>query len=160
MTVPITGRGTSTKKPLASASDVASQIIASADRDLTFVVHIVGESQYLLVRNFETFIEEELARHGIFYGEHVLLRPLVEHHARELTEFVLSGVAIHHRISLHELENPVGDPLKLLRSDLWDSIRSHIEDVQQHFITDVGGLQKILTQLEENKPKAVNRPTN
>lgn len=151
MTDLISSKGT--KKPAASASDVASQIIECADRDVTLVVHIVGESQYLLVRHFETFIEGELARRGIVYGDHVLLRPLVEHHGRELTEFVLSGVAIHHRFGLQALENPVSDPLKLLRSDLWDSIRSHIEDVQQHFVSDAGGLQKIITQLEENRPK-------
>jgi len=151
--------GGGAKKAVASAAEVASKIIDRADRDVALVVQLVGESQYLLVRHFETFIEGELARRGIVYGDHLLLRPLVETHGRELAEFVLSGVAIHHRFGLSALEKPEGDPLRLLRSDLWDSIRSHTEDAERHFVSEAGGLPKIITEVEQNLPKMVRRPT-
>ena len=147
--------GAGSKKSAMSASEVASKIIERADRDVAVVVQIVGESQYLLVRHFETFIEGELARRGVVYGDHLLLRPLIETHGRELAEFVMSGVAIHHKFGLQALESPAGDPLRLLRSDVWDSLRSHIEDAQRHFVSDAGGMLLILAEIEKNQPKMV-----
>jgi hypothetical protein len=146
-----------TRGTAATASEIASQIIDRADRDVALVVQLVGESQYLLVRHFETFIEGELGRRGLVYGAHPLLRPFIETHARELADFVSSGVALRHRFGLQAFENLTGDPLRLLRADLWDSLRSHIEDAQRHFLSGVGGLQKILSQIEANPPKPTPR---
>jgi len=130
------------------AATLASQILARADRDVTFMVHLVGESQNLLVRHFVMFIETELAKRGISYGAHPLLRPFVETHARELTDFVLQGVGLRHQFGLQALETMAGDPARLLRVDLWDSLQSHINDAQHHFVSGVGGLQRILVQIE------------
>jgi hypothetical protein len=146
-----------TEGTAATASEIASQIIERADRDVALVVQLIGESQYLLVRHFETFIESELGRRGVVYGAHPLLRPFIETHARELTDFVLSGVALRHRFGLRAFESLTGDPLGLLRADLWDSLRSHIEDAQRHFLSGVGGLQRILSQIEANLPKPTPR---
>ncbi|MHC1949008.1 hypothetical protein IF803_32225 [Bradyrhizobium sp. UFLA06-06] len=132
----------------ASAAALASQILARADRDVTFVVQLLGESQDLLVRHFIVFIEVELAKHGIRYGAHPLLRPFIETHARELSEFVLKGIGLRHRFGLQAIETMAGDPARLLRVDLWDSLQSHINDAQQHFVSGVGGLQRILSQIE------------
>ncbi|MCP1845457.1 hypothetical protein ACVIHI_001623 [Bradyrhizobium sp. USDA 4524] len=131
-----------------NAVAIASQILARADRDVTFVVQLLGESQNLLVRHFIVFIEVELAKRDISYGAHPLLRPFVETHARELSEFVLKGIGLRHQFGLQVIETMAGDPARLLRVDLWDSLQSHINDAQQHFVSGVGGLQRILTQIE------------
>ena len=135
------------EEPVAAAT-LASQILACADRDVTFMLHLVGESQNLLVRHFVVFIEAELAKRGIVYGAHPLLRPFIETHARELTDFVLKGIGLRHQFGLQVLETMAGDPARLLRVDLWDSLQSHINDAQHHFLSDVGGLQRILVQIE------------
>ncbi|WP_454648729.1 hypothetical protein [Bradyrhizobium liaoningense] len=135
--------------PVAAAT-LASQILARADRDITFVVHLVGESQNLLVRHFIIFIESELAKRGMSYGVHPLLRPFVETHARELSDFVLQGIGLRHQFGLQTIETMVGDPARLLRVDLWDSLQSHVNDAQQHFVSDARGLQRILDQIESS----------
>lgn len=134
------------EEPVAAAT-LASQILARADRDVTLMVHLIGESQNLLVRHFVVFIETELAKRGIGYGAHPLLRPFIETHARELTDFVLQGVGLRHQFGLQALETMAGDPTRLLRVDLWDSLQSHINDAQHHFASGVGGLQRILVQI-------------
>jgi hypothetical protein len=135
------------EEPIAVAA-LASQILARADSDVTFIVHPIGESQNLLVRHFIVFIETELAKRGISYGAHPLLRPFIETHARELTDFVLQGIGLRHQFGLQALERMGGDPGRLLRVDLWDSLRSHINDAQRHLVSDVGGLKQILVQIE------------
>jgi hypothetical protein len=134
-------------EPVAAAT-LASQILARADSDVTFMVHLIGESRDLLMRHFIVFIETELARRGIGYGAHPLLRPFVETHARELSDFVLQGIGLRHQFGLQTLETMAGDPARLLRVDLWDSLQSHIDHAQKHFVSDVGGLKKILIQIE------------
>lgn len=134
------------EEPVA-ASTLASQILARADRDVTFMIHLVGESQDLLFRHFVLFIETELARRDIGYGTHPLLRPFVETHARELTDFVLQGIGLRHQFGLQAIETMAGDPARLLRVDLWDSLQTHINDAQRHFASDIGGLQRILVQI-------------
>lgn len=131
----------------AAAATLASQILARADRDVTFMMHLIGESQNLLLRHFVVFIETELAKRGISYGAHPLLRPLIETHARELTDFVLQGIGLRHQFGLQTLETMAGDPARLLRVDLWDSLQSHINDAQHHFASGVSGLQRILVQI-------------
>jgi hypothetical protein len=135
------------REPLA-AGTLASQILARADRDVTFVVRLIGESQNLLVRHFIVFIEVELGKRGMSYGIHPLLRPFIETHARELADFVLQGIGLRHQFGLQAIETMVGDPARLLRVDLWDSLQSHINDAQQHFVSGAGGLQRILSQIE------------
>ncbi|ANW01705.1 hypothetical protein [Bradyrhizobium icense] len=134
------------EEPVAAAT-LASQILEHADRDVTFVVHLVGESQNLLVRHFVVFIEIELAKRDIGYDAHPFLRPFIETHARELTDFVLQGVGLRHQFGLQALETMAGDPARLLRVDLWDSLRSHINDAQLRFASGVGGLQRLLIQI-------------
>jgi hypothetical protein len=133
--------------PVAAAT-LASRILARADSDVTFMVHLIGESRDLLVRHFIVFIETELAGRGIGYGAHPLLRPFIETHARELSDFVLQGIGLRHQFGLQTLETMAGDPARLLRVDLWDSLQSHISHAQQHFVSDVGGLKQILIQIE------------
>lgn len=143
----------------AGAAAVASAIIDRADRDIAFVVRFIGESQYLLARHFQAFVEVELGKCGINYGDHPFLRLFVEAHAAELAEFVVSGVSLTHQFGLQTFERTAGDPMRLLRADIWDSLRSHIENAEAHFVTDVGGLRKILEEIR-SFPKPVGSTAN
>ncbi len=137
----------SSRQP-SDAASVASQLLDNADRDVAFVLHLVGESQYVLVQHFLVFIETRLREHGVDYQSHPLLRPFIEVHARELADFVNKGVGLKHQIGLQSFENLKGDPFRLVRADLWDTLRSHIEDSEQHFVSGIGGLQKILAEID------------
>ena len=135
-------------RPLLSAADVASRIIEHADRDVAFIVRLVGDSLHLIVEHFHVFIERELASNGVGYGDHPLLRPFIETHARELAEFVVTGIGLAHRFTLQEFEKTRGDPLRLLRVDLWDNLRSHIEHGERQFVTGPHGLKAILEEVK------------
>ena len=136
------------------AAAVASMLIDRADRDLVFIVRLVGESQDILYRHFKAFVEAELARRGYGYGDHPLLRLFVETHARVLANFVTNGVGLNHQLGVQAFERLAGDPMRLLRADVWDSVRSHIEAAQQHFVSDIGGLQEILREMTARPPLA------
>jgi hypothetical protein len=134
------------------ATVVASAMLDRADRDIAFVMRFVGESQYLLNRHFQTMIETELAKHNVVYGDHPFLRLFVEAHGRELTEFVLNTVTLTHQFGLQAFEQLAGDPMRLLRADLWDTLRSTIEGAEAHFVSSLGGLGEILEQVAAARP--------
>jgi hypothetical protein len=136
---------------------VASMILDNANRDIAFIVRISGESLDLLARHFQSFIENELKKNGVFYGDHPLLRLFVETHSRELTEFVVNGIALSHQLGLQAFERMGGDSMRLLRADLWDTLRSYIETAEQHFMSGLGGLQDILTEVQEMRAGKTGR---
>lgn len=130
---------------------IAEKIIQYADRDIVFSIKILGQSRNNLQQHFQDFIRHELENNGISFGDHPLLLPFIETHGRELTEFVTTGVALEHQISMQRFENLSGDPLNLFRVDLWDSLSSHIKKAESHFLSDIGGLRKILTAVAEER---------
>lgn len=130
---------------------IASSIIDNADRDIAFIVRITGESLDRLSRHFQSFIEAELKRNGVVYGDHPLLRLLVETHGRELTDFVVSGIGLTHQFGLQTFERMQGDRMRLLRADLWDTLRGHIEAAERHFVSGLGGLREILAEVESQR---------
>jgi len=141
--------------PLPAGADaVASDIVARADRDIAFVPRLTGESQHLLVRHFIQFIERELARRDMGYDNYPLLRVFVETHARELSDFVVGALGLAHQFGLQTLEQMTGDPMHLLRADIWDSLRGYIASAENHFVSDVGGLRKLIADAEEARPEA------
>lgn len=91
-------------------SAVATAIIASAETDIVFIPRIVGQSLHLLTTHFMDVIERALAGQNITYGDHPLLRPFIEVHSRELTEFVLNGLALSHQFGVSTLERMKGTP--------------------------------------------------
>lgn len=130
---------------------IAEKIIGSADRDVVFSIKIFGESRDNLKQHFHDFIRDELEQRGITFGDHPLLLPFIESHGHELTEFVVTGVALEHQISLREFEQLAGDPMKLFRVDLWDSLSDHIENAEKQFVSGIGGLQNILAAVAEER---------
>ena len=132
---------------VASAADVAGGILAMADRDVAFVITLRGDSLQLLVDHFMRFIEVRLAARDVTYGDHPLLRPFIESHARELVDFVQAGIGLQHQFGLRALEQSDGDHLRLFRVDLWDSLRSHIEHAEHHFTAAPNGLAAMVAEV-------------
>ncbi len=130
---------------------IAEKIIQYADRDVVFSIKILGESRNNLQQHFQDFIRAELEKNGITFGDHPLLLPFIETHGFELAEFVTTGVALEHQISMQQFEKLSGDPLNLFRVDLWDSLSSHIEKAESHFVSGIGGLQTILAAVAEER---------
>ncbi len=135
-----------------------AEIMARAERDLVFVVKFLGESQHILQRYFQDFVRQELAKRGITFGDHPLLLPFIETHGSELAEFVVTGIGLHHQFHLKTFEEMQGDPQQLLRLDISNTLQSHIEKAEAHFISGMGGLQKILAAVEEARELRVDLP--
>ncbi len=131
--------------------EIAEKIIQYADRDVFFSLGIRGESRNKLQQHFQDFIRRELGKHDVSFGDHPLLLPFIETHASELTEFVTTGVALEHQISIQQFEKLSGDPMKLFRVDLWDSLSEHIEKAEAHFVSGIGGLRRILDAVAEER---------
>lgn len=129
--------------------DLATALIARADQDLIYEPRVVGESPFMLQQYFQDFIMVQLEEHSVSFDDHPLLRLFMETHARELTEFVMTGVGLGHHIRLTELEKLGPDPERLRRIDLWDSFVTHIKEAEEHFVSGLGGLQKILAHVRE-----------
>lgn len=140
------------------ASGPASEIMARAERDLVFVVKLLGESQHILQRHFQDFVQKELEQRGITFGDHPLLLPFIETHGSELAEFVVTGIGLHHQFHLTAFEKMAGDPQQLLRLDIWNTLQSYIDKAEAHFISDIGGLQQILAAVEEARELRVDLP--
>ncbi len=141
-------------------SGIAAEIMARAERDLVFVVKFLGESQHILQRHFQTFVQAELEKRGITFGDHPLLLPFIETHGSELAEFVVTGIGLHHQFHLTAFEKMAGDPQQLLRLDIWNTLQSYIDKAEAHFISDIGGLQQILAAVEEARSLRVDLPEN
>lgn len=129
------------------ASSIATAIAERGDSDITFVPTFVGESHYLLSNHFIKVIEGALSRQGIVYGDHPLLRPFIELHAKELTDFVVTGVGLSHQLRLPVLEQLTGDQTSLLRVDIWDSLLRLINEAEQAFYQNGGGLKALLEKI-------------
>jgi hypothetical protein len=136
----------------------AAEIMARAERDVVFVVKFLGESQHILQRHFQDYVRTELEKRGITFGDHPLLLPFIETHGSELAEFVVTGIGLHHQFHLTAFEKMHGDPQQLLRLDIWNTLQSYIDKAEAHFVSGIGGLQQILTAVEEARDLRVDLP--
>jgi hypothetical protein len=151
----MTGDPQSESGDRSAAAAIASRILDRADRDVAFVACLTGESPDILVRHFRSFIDRQLRDRQISDDTCPLLRPFVDLHARELADFVIKGIGLRHRLGIESFERLEGDPQRLFRVDLWDTLRSHIEHAERHFVSDLGGLKRILAEMQRvPKPPA------
>jgi len=140
------------------ASGPASEIMARAERDVVLVVKFLGESQHILQRHFQDYVQAELEKRGITFGDHPLLLPFIETHGSELAEFVVTGIGLHHQFHLTAFEEMAGDPQQILRLDIGNTLQSYIEQAEAHFISGIGGLQQILAAVEEARGLRLDLP--
>lgn len=136
----------------------AAEIMARAERDVVFIVKFLGESQHILQRHFQGYVQNELERRGITFGDHPLLLPFIETHGSELAEFVVTGIGLHHQFHLTSFESMQGDPQQLLRLDISNTLQSYIDKAEAHFVSGIGGLRQILAAVEEARELRIDLP--
>jgi hypothetical protein len=128
-------------------AQVAEEIVRRAPQDLVFVMRFLGESQYRLMRHFQEFIRAEAARRGATAEEYPLFARFVDVHAAELRDSVFNGVALSRHFRVGEIEFLTRDTEALMRVDIWDSLKSHIETAERRFQAQARDLPKMLAAM-------------
>lgn len=123
---------------------VAEEIVRRAPQDLVFVMRFIGESQYRLTRHFQDFIWAETARRGATVDAYPLLAHFVDAHAAELRDFVFAGVSLSRQFRVGEIELLTQDTEALMRVDIWDALKNHIETAEQRFLAQAAELSRML----------------
>lgn len=134
-------------------ADVTSELVRLMPRDLVFAMRFLGESQHLLQRHFQDFVEAEMAAAGMTQETHPMIHAFIERHALLMRDFVFSGVSLSRQFHVEEIERLLGDSTSLLRVDIWDQLKSHIEMAEKQFRTQVPGLPPLLAGWETPTPK-------
>lgn len=130
------------------AAALAQEIIERASRDLVFVMQFLGESQYLVLHYFQNLVIRELEKRDVTREEHALLQVFIDSHACEMRDFVFNGVSMARPFHIEEIERMLGDKASIVRADAWDTLRSHIESVEQKFLREADGLPRQLAEIE------------
>ncbi|GMG83120.1 hypothetical protein LNKW23_23330 [Paralimibaculum aggregatum] len=128
--------------------EVAGSLVARAPQDVVFVMRFLGESQLLLQRHFKDYITEELGSRGASHDTHPLLQYFIDVHAAELRDFVFTGVSLSRQFPIREIEVLTGDTGNVMRVDLWDALRGHIEMAERKFRTEAEDLPRLLAGIE------------
>lgn len=140
-------------------AQVAEEIVRRAPDDLVFVMRFLGESQYRMMRHFQAFIRAEAARRGATAEQYPLLAHFVDAHAAELRDFVFAGVSLSRQFRVGEIEFLTQDTEALMRVDIWDSLKSHIETAERRFLAQAADLPRLLAAMGmEPPPGADGRP--
>ena len=139
--------GRSPPEPLSSQADgVGGDLVRLMQRDLVFVMRFMGESQHRLQSHFQDFIRAELAAGGVTSETHPMIHLFIESHAILLRDFVFSGVSLSRQFRIDEIERLTGDPM--IRVDIWDQLKSHIETAEKQFQSQAAGLPPLLSAFE------------
>lgn len=144
-------------RPKDGDADVTEQLVRLMSRDLVFTMRFLGESQHRLQVHFQAFMEQEMAAAGLTRETHPMLSGFIEQHAILMREFVFSGVALSRQFRIEEIERLIGDTTALLRVDIWDQLRSHIDMAEQRFCAQLPELPHLLNYLEA-PGKAAEKP--
>lgn len=134
--------------PMFGPSAVAEDIVRRTPQDLVFVMRFLGESQYRLMRHFQCYIRAELTRRDAAMAEHPLFTPFIDRYAGELRDFVFGGVSLSRQFRVGEIERLTGDSTSLMRLDIWDSLKSHIEAAEQRFLEEAEDLAMLREVLD------------
>lgn len=138
-------------------ADLAQTIVAQAPRDLLFVMQFVGETQYTVLKYFQDLVIRELEARGIRREDNALLQIFIDKHATEMRDFVFSGVALSRPFRIDEIERLMGDTTNVIRSDIWDSLRSHIGTVESQFVQQADSLPRQLAEIEADADRIAGR---
>ena len=139
--------GGSTERAAPDGAQVAEEIVRRAPQDLVLVMRFLGESQYRMLRHFQEFIRTEAARRGATAEEYPLFAHFVDADAAELRDFVFNGVALSRHFRVGEIEFLTRDTEALMRVDIWDSLKNHIETAERQFLAQVDDLPKLLASM-------------
>jgi hypothetical protein len=136
---------------------LAARIVQRAPSDLMFVMQFVGETQYAVLKYFQDLVIDQLAARGIRREDHALLQIFIDRHATEMRDFVFSGVALSRPFRVSEMERLLGDDTGVMRADVWDALRSHIETVESKFRAEADRLPDQLAAIEAEADRRVRR---
>ena len=125
--------------------DVSAELVKLMPRDLVFVMRFMGESQHRLQGHFQDFIRAELATRGVTAETHPMIHLFIESHAILLRDFVFSGVSLSLQFRIDEIERLTGDTTSMIRVDIWDQLKSHIETAEKQFHAQAGTLPGLLS---------------
>lgn len=131
------------------SDDVAGDLVRLMPRDLVFVMRFLGESQFRLQGHFQDFIRAELAAGGVSAETHPMIHLFIENHAILLRDFVFSGVSLSRQFRVEEIERLTGDTTSMMRVDLWDQLKNHIETAERQFGSQAGTLPRLLAAFEQ-----------
>lgn len=129
--------------------DVSAELVRLMPRDLVFVMRFMGESQHRLQGHLQDFIRAELAACGVTAETHPMIHLFIESHAILLRDFVFSGVSLSRQFRVEEIERLTGDTTSMIRVDIWDQLKSHIETAEKQFHAQAGGLSGLLSAFEK-----------
>ncbi|RVD70737.1 MAG: hypothetical protein E5V62_10040 [Mesorhizobium sp.] len=129
--------------------DIAGDLVRLMPRDLVFVMRFLGESQFRLQSHFQDFIRAELAAGGVTAVTHPMIHLFIENHAILLRDFVFSGVSLSRQFRVEEIECLTGDTTSVMRVDIWDQLKSHIETAEKQFRSQAGTLPGLLAAFEQ-----------
>ncbi|WP_192384391.1 hypothetical protein [Mesorhizobium silamurunense] len=129
--------------------DIADDLVRLMPRDLVFVMRFLGESQFRLQSHFQDFIRAELAAGGVTAETHPMIHLFIENHAILLRDFVFSGVSLSRQFRVEEIERLTGDTTSVMRVDIWDQLKSHIETAEKQFRSQAGTLPGLLSTFEK-----------
>ncbi|MFT4182183.1 MAG: hypothetical protein QM636_09740 [Rhizobium sp.] len=122
--------------------DITSELARLMQRDLVFMMRFLGESQHLMQSHFQQFILRELSAAGITDETHPMIHAFAERHAILLRDFVFSGVSLSRQLRVEEVEELTGDTM--IRVDVWDQLRSHIDLAEWQFRKQLPDLPDML----------------
>ncbi|NLS04163.1 hypothetical protein HGP14_12440 [Rhizobium sp. P32RR-XVIII] len=122
--------------------DITTELAGLMQRDLVFVMRFLGESQHLMQSHFQRFILRELSAAGITDETHPMIHAFAERHAILLRDFVFSGVSLSRQLRVEEIEQLTGDTM--IRVDVWDQLRSHVDLAERQFRTQMPELPAVL----------------
>jgi hypothetical protein len=136
---------------------LAEEIVGRASQDLLFVMQFVGETQYKVLKHFQELVIRELEKRGIQRETHALLQIFIDMHATEMRDFVFSGVSMSRPFRIEEIERLLGDTTSVIRTDIWDSLRSHIDAVERKFLAEADDLPRQLAAIDAESERIARR---
>lgn len=140
-----------------SSAQLAEQIVSRASRDLLFTMQFMGETQYLVLKHFQDLVIRELEARGIRRETHALLQVFIDMHATEMRDFVFSGVALSRPFRIEEIEHLLGDTTSVIRTDIWDALRSHIDTVERKFLAEADDLPRQISEIDAESERIARR---
>jgi hypothetical protein len=138
-------------------ADLAREIIERAPDDIIFTLQFLGEAQYKVLRYFQDLVIGELAARGIRREDTALLQIFVDRHAAALRDFVFAGASLARPFRIEEIERLLGDGSSVLRTDIWDALRSHIDAAESKFRREADDLPRQLAAIEADAGRIARR---
>ncbi len=132
----------------AAGGDVSEDLLNLMPRDLIFSMRFLGESQLRLQRHFHDFMIAEMAARGMSEETHPMIHAFVARHALTLRDFVFSGVSLSRQFRVEDIERLTGDTTSLLRVDIWDQLKSHVDMAEKQFRLQLPSLPGMLADWE------------